>query len=111
MTSSPVEAAAIGGGWPAPGQGTLFVAPGATPAARLCNIYLMPYPMRPGQRPSDLQPSFQRAWRLVGAMRPDYREGCLKVLWLSPSFAAFAEDLEAVGAGGYITVPFVTSRS
>ena len=50
---------------------TLWIAPNAL-AGSHCRVYLLPYPMRPGQRPEDLQSRFQQDWKEVALLQVDY---------------------------------------
>src|SRR5690606_6237284 len=49
---------------------TPWIAPNALAGSR-CRVYLLPYPMRPGQRPEDLQSRFQQDWKEVALLALD----------------------------------------
>lgn len=76
---------------------TLYVAPGSNQ----CRVYAIPYAMRPGQSPSDILPSFQRDWREVALLRPDYCAKRLDLVYLDPAYAAHREDIANASAGEF----------
>lgn len=78
-------------------QQTLYIAPGGALYSR---IYLLPYPMRPGQSPRDILPVYQAAWREVGQMN---WEG--QVVCLDPVVAHLKTDLEGQIAGTFFETP------
>lgn len=80
---------------------TLYVAPSDSSQ---CRVYAMPYPMRPGQAPRDLNWEYQKAWQEIGLMRADYRAGRLELVCLSREFQSLIEDIRALGAGEFVTV-------
>lgn len=81
---------------------TVYVAPNPNSwaAAPFCNVYAMPYPMRPGQRPADIEHRFQQQWKLVGRLDRD-----LNLVFLDRGLEDFRDDIEGAMGGTYMHVP------
>lgn len=71
---------------------TLVVAPGNSQ----CRLYLMPYPMRPGQHPMHLEQRFQDEWEEVGMLNSQ-----LKVVCLDKRLHHLHSELEGSMGGTY----------
>lgn len=71
---------------------TLYVAPGTNQ----CRLYLMPYPMRLGQKPSDICHEEQRKWEHVGLLTSS-----LKVTYLDERLHHLHSELEGAMGGTY----------
>ena len=71
---------------------TLVVAPGSSQ----CRLYLMPYPMRPGQHPMHLEQRFQDEWEHVGMLNSQ-----LKVAYLDERLHHLHSELEGSMGGTY----------
>lgn len=76
--------------------GTIYIAPGANQ----CRVYHMPYPMRPGQRPSDLAQRYQDEWRHIALLNFQ-----LKLVYIDPAYKHLAEEIECRMGGDYFEVP------
>ena len=76
-------------------QITIYVAPGYNN----CNVYSMPYPMRPGQSPRDLNDRYKDQWTRIGQL--DHN---LKIRFLDPKFKKFADDIQGMGPLSFFTV-------
>lgn len=90
---------------------TLYVAPNPTGGSH-CNIYLLPFKMKPGQYVSDLSLEDQTGWRHVGAMRQREKnaEGRLfRMVYLEHEFSACKDDLE-FSMGGVLMETSVTTN-
>lgn len=74
---------------------TIYIAPGDAQ----CRVYAMPYPMRPGQKPTDLADKYQRDWKQVGLLNFE-----LKVVWLNKEYQPFKADIEGQMGGTYFEV-------
>lgn len=79
---------------------TIYVAPGYNQ----CRVYAIPYEMRPGQAPRDIAPQFQRDWREIALLRPNYREQRLELVYLDPAYAAHRDDIASASAGEHWSV-------
>ena len=64
-----------------------------------CNVYYMPYPMRPRQHPMDLEWKYQKEWKLIG--RLDHH---LTLVYLDARFAHLKKDIEFQMGGTFLTV-------
>lgn len=73
---------------------TLYIAPGLNQ----CRIYDIPYPLRVGQKPSDLAPRFQDNWKEIGML--DHR---LKMRYLDPAYAKLQDVMEGMMGGTFFT--------
>lgn len=71
-------------------KGTIYIAPGNSG----CRVYAMPYRMRPGQSPRDLQERFADQWTLAAQL--DHQ---LKIITLEVQFRHLREDIEGQMAG------------
>ena len=71
---------------------TLVVAPGNNQ----CRLYLMPYPMRPGQHPMHLEQRFQDEWEHVGMLNSQ-----LKVTYLDERLHHLHSELEGAQPGDW----------
>lgn len=69
---------------------TIYVAPGNSQ----CRVYVMPYPLRPGQRPEDLAPQYQDQWLEIGLLNFQ-----LRLVYISPKYAHLREDIEGLMGG------------
>jgi hypothetical protein len=74
---------------------TIYVAPGASQ----CRIYALPYPMKPGQSPSDILPQYQQDWLEIGLLNFQ-----LNVVYLSKGYQHLREDLEGQMGGTHFEV-------
>lgn len=74
---------------------TLYVAPGHSQ----CRVYLMPYAMRPGQRPADLAPQYRQKWLEVGLLNFQ-----LKLVCLEPELSHLRDDIEGQMGGTTISL-------
>ncbi|MDU8351178.1 hypothetical protein RYA05_04615 [Pseudomonas syringae pv. actinidiae] len=48
---------------------TVYIHPGMN----TCNVYLIPYPMRPGQSPGDINVDLQHDWRPIAKLDSNLR--------------------------------------
>lgn len=71
---------------------TLYVAPAVTDHGTQCRIYAMPYPMRPGQKPSDIHWKYQRDWKEIGLMNSRGKLVCCE-----PAYRRHLEALDLYG--------------
>ena len=71
---------------------TLYVAPGSSQ----CRLYLMPYPMKPGQRPEDIHYTYREWWEEVGLLNAQ-----LKVVWLDERLHHLHSEIEGNMGGTY----------
>lgn len=76
-------------------QITIYVAPGYNS----CNVYSMPYAMRPGQSPRDLNDRYKDNWTRIGQL--DHN---LKIRFLDPKFRKLAEDIQGMGPLSHFTI-------
>jgi len=74
---------------------TIYIHPGENQ----CNVYQLPYPMRPGQSPADLNPEYQADWRRCGLLNAQ-----LKASWLDKHVWAIKDAVEGQMGGTYFTV-------
>ena len=74
---------------------TVYIAPGSTQ----CRVYAIPYPMRAGQSPSDIDPKFRRDWVEVAML-----DGELKVVASEPGIRNLLPDIEGQMGGSYFEV-------
>lgn len=74
---------------------TIYIAP----AGNQCNVYLIPYGMRPGQSPADIDMSFRHTWEPIGQL-----DHTLAVRWLEDKAARWREDIAGQMAGTYFEV-------
>lgn len=74
---------------------TIYVAPGNSQ----CQMYLMPYPMQPGQHPEDVIEPYRSQWEQVGLLNSQ-----LKVVWLDPRIHHLHSELEGSFGGTYVTI-------
>jgi len=83
---------------------TLVVAPPSrvgrstpeAPGSSQCRLYLMPYPMRPGQHPMHLEQRFQDEWQEVGTLN-----GSMKIEALDERLHHLHSELEGALPGTY----------
>lgn len=83
---------------------TLVVAPPSrvdhstseAPGSSQCRLYLMPYPMRPGQHPMHLEQRFQDEWEHVGMLNSQ-----LKVTYLDERLHHLHSELEGAQPGDW----------
>ena len=76
-------------------KNTLYVAPGQNQ----CNVYVMNYPMKAGQKPSDLNPKFQDKWKQVALLNAS-----LNIVWIDPAVSHLKEDIEGQMGGTYFEI-------
>lgn len=81
---------------------TLYVAPGD----RQCRIYVIPYPMRPGQSPGDIAHKFQSAWKEVGLLN-----GKLELVCLDEKYHQHKQDLDGAYPGTFFGVDVAISEA
>ena len=74
---------------------TIYIAPGNSQ----CRIYAMPYPMRPGQKPSDIAHQYQKDWRQIGLL--NYQ---LKLAYLEKEYRPFGDDIEGQCGGTFFEI-------
>lgn len=74
---------------------TIYVAPGYNS----CNVYSMPYAMRPGQSPRDLNDRYKDQWTRIGQL--DHN---LKIRFLDPKFTKLADDIQGMGPLSHFTI-------
>lgn len=86
---------------------TIYVAPSALGLSSHVQVYQMPYPMRDGQRPSDIRSDFQREWKQVGTIKVEVDR--LHVVALDREFQQYKGLIEDLYVGGFfeIEVPVV----
>lgn len=73
---------------------TIYVHPGQNQ----CRVYMMPYPLRPGQTPDDLLPQFKEKWVEIALLNFQ-----LKVVYIDPRYADLRDDIEGQMGGTYFT--------
>ena len=71
-------------------KGTIYIAPGNSGY----RVYAMPYRMRPGQSPRDLQDRFADQWTLAAQLDQQ-----LKIITLEVQFRHLREDIEGQMGG------------
>ena len=74
---------------------TIFIAPGSTQ----CRVYAIPYPMRPGQSPADIDPKYQDDWVFVALLDHE-----LKALSSEPGIRPLLPEIEGQMGGSYFEV-------
>lgn len=74
---------------------TIYVAPGNSQ----CRVYAIPHGMRPGQKPSDLLPSFQESWAEIGLLNFE-----LKLVCIDPEYAHLRDDITGQMGGTFFEV-------
>lgn len=74
---------------------TVYIAPGST----RCRVYAIPYPMRPGQSPADIDPKFHGDWVEVAMLDSE-----LKVVASEPGIRSLLPDIEGQMGGSYFEV-------
>jgi len=74
---------------------TIYIAPGNSQ----CRVYVMPYPMRPGQSPSDIRQEFRDQWAEIGLLNAQ-----LKLVCIAPEYADLADDIQGQGGGTFFEV-------
>lgn len=75
---------------------TIYVAPGYNS----CNVYSMPYGMRPGQSPTDLHQRYKDEWSHIAQLNHE-----LKLRWLDPAYALIADEIQGQGPGTFFSLP------
>lgn len=68
------------------------------PGENQCRVYLIPYPMRPGQSPSDLKLENQNDWIEVGRLNHK-----LELIYLAKLLQPFKDMIEGQGGGTHFT--------
>jgi hypothetical protein len=74
---------------------TIYIAPGNVQ----CRVYLLPYPLRQGQRPLDILPKYRDQWKEIGLMNWE-----LKLVCLEPAYSPFRQDIEERHGGCYFEI-------
>ncbi|WP_342632763.1 hypothetical protein [Marinobacter alkaliphilus] len=73
-------------------DGTIYIAPGNSG----CRVYAIPYPMRPGQSPRDIDCRYQQDWRLAAQL--DHQ---LNIITLDTPFRHLRRDIEGQMGGTF----------
>lgn len=81
---------------------TIYIAPGYN----FCNVYHMPYGMRPGQSPNDLAFRYQSEWVLIGQLNQQ-----LKLRFLDADFGHLKDDIEGQMGGTFFEIEPVFTRT
>lgn len=74
---------------------TIYIASGNSQ----CRVYAIPYPMRPGQHPRDINYKDQCQWSEIGLL--NYQ---LKVVCLAPQYRQYRDDIEGQMGGTWFEV-------
>lgn len=75
---------------------TIYIAPGNSQ----CRVYVIPYPMRPGQHPRDIAEHYRRDWQEIGLL--NFR---LEIVCLEPEFSPYREDIAGSCGGTFFEIP------
>lgn len=81
---------------------TIYIAPGNSQ----CRVYAIPYPMRPGQAPSDIAYQYQAAWVEIGLLNFQ-----LKLVYIDPAYADLADDIAGQMGGTFFEVDRATAQA
>lgn len=82
-------------------EGTIYIAPGNT----RCHVYAMPYRMRPGQSPRDLQERFQKDWTLAAQLDHE-----LNLITLETRFRHLKHDIEGQMGGTFFEAEWTANN-
>lgn len=81
------------------GVQTIYVMPAATDRTPFCNVYAMPYPMRPEQEPRDIALAYRHTWVHIAQ-----RNGRGELSFLDPDYASFRQEIADLGPGEWMEV-------
>lgn len=86
---------------------TVYIAPGYNS----CNVYVMPYGMRPNQSPGDLADQYKDQWVRIGQLNHE-----LKLRYLDADYDYLKDDIEGQMGGTFFEftpqpLPVKLSRS
>ncbi len=74
---------------------TIYIAPGTSQ----CNVYAMPYPMRKGQHPRDLDWKYQQEWEHIALLNHK-----LKLVYVKPEYSHLVPEFEGQMGGTYMEI-------
>ena len=74
---------------------TIYVAPGESQ----CRVYAIPYAMRPGQHPRDIDYRYQCEWPEIGLLNHK-----LDLVCIDPAYAHLADDIRGQMGGTYFEI-------
>lgn len=74
---------------------TIYIAPGYNQ----CRVYAIPYPMRKGQQPSDIDMKYLRLWREIALLNSR-----LELVYIEPAYRFLKDEIAGSMGGTYFEV-------
>ncbi len=74
---------------------TIYIAPGNSQ----CRVYAIPYLMRPGQHPRDLDETYQAKWKEIALLNFD-----LEPVYIDPAYAHLRDEIKGSIGGTFFEI-------